>query len=84
MGDRTGDTVALAQLIPQIPLISTNLSFAHSQSPQLQVYEQGFVKEGVGAGGLAIAASLYQDWGQVKILDSIEQLLSQVTVISSP
>jgi uncharacterized protein (TIGR00303 family) len=76
-GDRSGDTVALAQLIPQIPLISTNLSFATSQHPQLQVYEQGFVKEGVGAGGLAIAASLYQDWGQVELLDSIEQLLTE-------
>jgi uncharacterized protein (TIGR00303 family) len=75
-GDRSGDTVALAQLIPNIPLISTQLSFATSQYPQLQVYEQGFVKEGVGAGGLAIAASLYQDWGQVEILDSIEQLLA--------
>jgi uncharacterized protein (TIGR00303 family) len=76
-GDRSGDTVALAQLIPQIPLISTKLSFANSKYPQLQVYEQGFVKEGVGAGGLAIAASLYQDWGQVEILDSIEQLLTE-------
>jgi uncharacterized protein (TIGR00303 family) len=74
--DQSGDTVALAQLIPGIPLISTQLSFAESRYPQLQVYEQGFVKEGVGAGGLAIAASLYQDWGQVEILDAIEQLLA--------
>ena len=81
--DRSGDTVALAQLIPRIPLLSTNLSFANSKYPQLQVYEQGFVKEGVGAGGLAIAASLYQDWGQVEMLDSIEQLLSQVQVLNS-
>jgi uncharacterized protein (TIGR00303 family) len=74
--DRSGGTVALAQLIPQIPLISTQLSFASSQYPQLQVYEQGFVKEGVGAGGLAIAASLSQNWGQVELLNSIEQLLA--------
>lgn len=82
--DQSSDTVALARLIHPIPLISTNLSFANSQYPQLQVYEQGFVKEGVGAGGLAIAASLYQGWGQVELLDSIEQLLSQVKVIGSP
>jgi uncharacterized protein (TIGR00303 family) len=79
-GDRFGDTVALAHLIPKIPLISTQLSFANSQYPQLQVYEQGFVKEGVGAGGLAIAASLYRDWGQVELLDSIEQLLAESSV----
>ena len=74
--DRSGDTVALAQLIPQIPLISTKLSFATARYPQLQVYEQGFVKEGVGAGGLAIAASLYQNWGQLELLTAIEQLLA--------
>jgi uncharacterized protein (TIGR00303 family) len=74
--DRTGDTISLARSIPHISLISTSLSFADSQYPQLQVYEQGFVKEGVGAGGLAIAASLYQDWGQAELLDSIEQLLA--------
>ncbi len=76
VSDRSGDTVALAKLIPQIPLISTQLSFAAARYPQLQVYEQGFVKEGVGAGGLAIAASLSRDWGQAQMLDSIEQLLA--------
>ena len=80
--DRSGATVALAHSIRQIPLISTQLSFATSQYPQLQVYEQGFVKEGVGAGGLAIAASLYQNWGQVELLDSIEQLLAASLAIA--
>ncbi|AFY91331.1 nicotinate mononucleotide-dependent phosphoribosyltransferase CobT [Chamaesiphon minutus] len=75
--DRSGDTVALARAIPQIPLISTSLSFTDSKYLQLQVYERGFVKEGVGAGGLAIAASLYRDWGQVELLNSIEQLLAE-------
>ncbi len=74
--DLSGDTVALARSIPQIPLISTQLSFTTARYPQLQVYERGFVKEGVGAGGLAIAASLYREWGQVELLDSIEQLLA--------
>ncbi len=83
VSDQSGDTIALAQLIPHIPLISTRLSFANSKYPQLQVYEQGFVKEGVGAGGLAIAANLYQDWGQVEMLDSIEQLLNQAKVLDS-
>ena len=78
--DRSGDTVALARSIPTIPLISTQLSFAQSQYPQLQVYERGFVKEGVGAGGLAIAASLC-GWEQTELLDSIEQLLAASLII---
>jgi uncharacterized protein (TIGR00303 family) len=75
--DRSGDTVALAELIPQIPLISTALSFVQSKYLQLQVYERGFVKEGVGAGGAAIAASLYRAWGQIELLDSIERVLGE-------
>ncbi|WP_126147524.1 nicotinate mononucleotide-dependent phosphoribosyltransferase CobT [Synechococcus elongatus] len=39
-------------------LLSTQLNFQRSRHAQLQVYEQGFVKEGVAAGGMAIAASL--------------------------
>ncbi len=81
--DRSGDTIALAKLIPHIPLISTNLSFASSQYSQLQVYEEGFVKEGVGAGGAAIAASLYRNWGQVELLHSIEQLLGEQLAMKS-
>jgi uncharacterized protein (TIGR00303 family) len=82
VNDRSGATIALAHSIPHISLISTSLSFANSQYPQLQVYEQGFVKEGVGAGGLAIAASLYQAWGQAELLDSIEQLLAESLSVS--
>ncbi len=82
VNDRSGATIALAQLIRQFPLISTQLSFANARYPQLQVYEQGFVKEGVGAGGLAIGASLYQDWGQAQCLDSIEQLLAASLLVA--
>jgi uncharacterized protein (TIGR00303 family) len=83
VGDRSGDTIALAELIPHIPLISTMLSFAESKYPQLSAYERGFVKEGVGAGGAAIAASLYRDWGQVELLDTIERLLSEQLALES-
>jgi uncharacterized protein (TIGR00303 family) len=72
--DPTGDTVGLAVEIG-VPLIATQLSFADSQYPQLRAYEQGFVKEGVGAGGAAIAAHLYQGWGQQELLARIEELL---------
>jgi uncharacterized protein (TIGR00303 family) len=75
--DPTGDTIALATLLKPIPLIATPLSFARSRYPQLQAYEHGFVKEGVGAGGCAIAAHLFQNWGQPELLDAIEHLIDQ-------
>jgi uncharacterized protein (TIGR00303 family) len=78
--DPTGDTVGLAEEIGNVPLLATQLSFAASSYPQLQVYEQGFVKEGVGAGGLAIAAHLYQGWSQSQLLQAIEGLMKELTL----
>lgn len=75
--DPTGDTVGLAEAVGDVPLIATQLSFAKAQYPQLRAYEQGFVKEGVGAGGCAIAAHLYKDWSQQQLLDTIESLLAK-------
>jgi uncharacterized protein (TIGR00303 family) len=72
--DPTGDTVGLAKDIGSVALLATQLSFATSRYLQLQAYEQGYVKEGVGAGGCAIAAHLYQGWNQVQLLQAIEGL----------
>jgi NaMN:DMB phosphoribosyltransferase len=73
--DPTGATVELAQLVGNKvspPLLATGLSFADSRYPQLQAYEQGFVKEGMGAGGACIAAHLSHDWQQQQLLAAIE------------
>ncbi|MBD2627643.1 nicotinate mononucleotide-dependent phosphoribosyltransferase CobT [Trichormus variabilis] len=85
--DPTGATVDLAlslgkkttnqgETIP--PLLATQLSFADSHYPQLQAYEQGFVKEGVGAGAACIAAYLSHDWQQGQLLAAIEAQFKQL------
>jgi uncharacterized protein (TIGR00303 family) len=74
--DRTGDTVGLANLL-DAPLLATQLNFSTSRYAQLRAYEQGFVKEGVGAGGCAIAAHLYQNWQQAELLAAIEAIAAQ-------
>ncbi|MEN9226661.1 MAG: TIGR00303 family protein [Thermostichus sp. HHBFW_bins_43] len=71
--DPSGNTVALAQLLGTVPLLATQLSLANSRHAPLQAYERGYVKEGVGAGGLAIASSLYATWGQRELLAAIER-----------
>jgi uncharacterized protein (TIGR00303 family) len=81
--DATGDTVGLAEMIGSVPLLATQLNFTHSRFPQFQAYEQGYVKEGVGAGGCAIAAHLYQHWNQAQLLDAIESLAEQYLKFSS-
>lgn len=75
--DPTGDTVGLARDIGGVPLLATQLSFATSRYQQLQAYEQGYVKEGVGAGGCAIATHLYQGWNTVQLLQAIEALVER-------
>ncbi len=75
--DPTGDTVGLAREIGGVPLLATDLSFAKSRYPQLRVYEQGYVKEGVGAGGVAIASHLYQKWNSIQLLEAIEALVER-------
>jgi uncharacterized protein (TIGR00303 family) len=73
--DPSGDTIGLAKSIPQACLLSAELSFGGSILPQLQVYDRGFVKEGVGAGASAITAHLYRDWGNLEVLKATEKLL---------
>ncbi|MBD2439531.1 TIGR00303 family protein [Nostoc sp. FACHB-110] len=85
--DPTGGTVDLAislnkgttnhGIIPS--LLATQLNFTNSRYPQLQAYEKGFVKEGVGAGAASIAAHLYQNWQQDKLLTAIENQLQQIS-----
>ena len=70
--DPTGDTVGLAELIGDVSLMATQLNLHPSQYLQLQAYEQGYVKEGVGAGGLAIAATLGYQATQNLLLQTIE------------
>ncbi len=80
--DPTGDTAGLAEELGPVPLMATGLSFAESRYSQLIAYERGYVKEGVGAGGLAIAASLYRGWNQSTLLHAIEALVASVAARS--
>ncbi|MDX1978403.1 MAG: TIGR00303 family protein [Pseudanabaenaceae cyanobacterium bins.68] len=69
------NTIALATEV-NVPLFAAKVSFAAAPYAQLRAYEQGFVKEGVGAGASMIAAILYQNWEQGQILAAIEQLVA--------
>jgi uncharacterized protein (TIGR00303 family) len=76
--DPTGKTVELAASLGAVTLLSTELSFATSRYTQLRAYEQGYVKEGMGAGGCAIASSLTAGWSQTQLLQVIEALLARM------
>lgn len=72
--DPSGDTLGLAAAV-KAPLLTSELHFSEASYPQLRAYEAGYVKEGVGAGGCAIAAHLYQGWQQADLLKAIEALM---------
>lgn len=74
--DISADTVAIAQAVGA-PYLASQLSFARSPYFQLRAYERGFVKEGTGAGGCAIAAHLYQNCTNAQIRHAIEAQLRQ-------
>ena len=75
--DSTGDTIELAKIIGRVPLLATELNFSTSRYSGLRAYEQGYVKEGVGAGGCSIAAHLQQNWTSIQLLTAIETLFSR-------
>ena len=75
--DSTGNTVGLANLVGGVPLLGTGLNFATSRYPSFRAYERGYVKEGVGAGGCAIATHLKQNWTSTHLLTLIETLFAR-------
>ena len=74
--DTSADTVAIAQAIGA-PYLASQLSFARSPYVQLRAYERGFVKEGTGAGGCAIAAHLYKNCTNDQLRHAVEAELRQ-------
>jgi len=58
IADRTSDLKGIIAQIADIPILAADLDFTSSRFNGLKAYEVGVVKEGVGAGGAAIAAML--------------------------
>jgi uncharacterized protein (TIGR00303 family) len=57
--DPAADVPGLAaDISPELAVLAANLDFSSSRHPGLRAYERFLVKEGVGAGGACIAATL--------------------------
>jgi len=54
--DGSSDLKGIVAQIADVPILAADLDFGSSRFGGLKAYEQGVVKEGVGAGGAAIAA----------------------------
>lgn len=75
-GDKSADLASLVKSVaPSVPVLSCDLHFEKSKRPGLRAFAEGFVKEGVGAGGSSIAAMI-KSKGKIngkKLLSAIEK-----------
>ncbi len=70
--DRQSDIRGLIKMIgPNTPLIAVPLDFSDAPYPGLRAYEDGYVKEGVGAGGAVFLAHIIHGLS----LDAIKRLV---------
>ena len=71
--DRTSDIVGLVGDATggRVPILYTTFSFAGSRFEGLRAYEEGYVKEGVGAGGSLVLAEA-RGYSQEDILRAVE------------
>ncbi|MGC9067667.1 MAG: nicotinate mononucleotide-dependent phosphoribosyltransferase CobT [Thermoprotei archaeon] len=80
--DRSSDIIGLVSQIEKIPIIATTLNFSKSKFYGLKAYENGYVKEGVGAGGTALIAQikmkLNPDELALKIEDEYKRLTTKI------
>jgi uncharacterized protein (TIGR00303 family) len=56
VSDSSSDLKGIVGQIADVPILAADIDFRHSKFDGLKAYEKGIVKEGVGAGGAAIAA----------------------------
>lgn len=82
--DPTADLAGLADEIEQrfgplgSPYYAANLDFSQSRYPQMRLYEEGYVKEGVGAGAAALAAMLGAELDAAGLLPRIERVYERL------
>lgn len=82
--DPTADLAGLGEEIEQhfgplnSPYFAANLDFGSSRYPPMQLYEAGYVKEGVGAGAAALAAMLGANLTAAQFLPEIERVYEEL------
>jgi len=78
VNDVTSNMVKLISITCDVPIIAFNFDFSTSNYDGLKYYERGYVKEGVGAGGTAIAASVINDISAEDIAKEVHEEYSRL------
>ena len=72
-GDGSADLAGLVRAVKRVPVLACDLHLGESSKPGLRAYANGFVKEGVGAGGASIAAMLKAKINGKKMKRAVER-----------
>jgi uncharacterized protein (TIGR00303 family) len=78
--DTGADLEGLARETAVSPVLASGLDFGVSRYPEMRLYEQGYVKEGVGAGGAAVAAMLKTGITAKVLLGRIERVYEEIVL----
>lgn len=74
INDKSSNIVGLVKMIsPEVPVIAYSYDFSNSPYQGLRYYEQGYVKEGVGAGGTSIAATIVKGISYTELWEAIHR-----------
>lgn len=76
VNDMSADIISLAKQVG-VPVLAAWLDFSNSRYQGLRVYEKGYVKEGVGAGGTSIFA-MSKGHTNTDILDKVEKIYESI------
>ena len=79
--DKTANFLDTVKKIANIPIMSVKLKLEDSKIKGLQAFSEGFVKEGVGAGGTNIAAILKTGIDSKKLLQLTEKEYQRVITL---
>jgi uncharacterized protein (TIGR00303 family) len=80
--DKTADTKKLSQLL-RAPCANANFDFSHSRQAGFRAFEQGHVKEGVGAGAALLLAALSGRYSHSDILKAVDRTYDNLCTASS-
>ncbi|MCX8184877.1 MAG: TIGR00303 family protein [Sulfolobales archaeon] len=77
--DRSSDILGLVgDIAPEVPIVYSDIDFSKAPHPGLRAYEEGFVKEGVGAGGTIVASMLIKGLSRSELLKAVYEEYERV------
>jgi len=77
--DKSANLLEIVKSISDIPVLSINPKLEDSKFSGLRAYSEGFVKEGVGAGGSIIASMLKTGVDSQRLLELIDKEYQRVS-----